>query len=487
MYLPNIIENFSKLRIYVLGDLMLDRYLLGEVKRISPEAPVQILRVSSERASPGGAANVANNIKSLGASVGVFGVTGRDADGEKLIELLKQMEIDTKGIIFDLERPTITKTRLVAESQQIARVDVEETNPISDELKNRIMEMITNSVEENPPHGIIISDYAKGLIREDLSKEVIQLARRKGIFVCVDPKGKDFTRYRGANAVTPNQKETELVCGFSIEDNESLRKAADILIQQTDADGILITRGKNGISFYIKGSDEIKTASSDAREIFDVTGAGDTVVSAFTLSYIVSKSWEDSVKIANKAAGIVVGRIGTATVSPRELQERFETSGDSTDKKILKRDQLSVTLSRLRAEGKRIVFTNGCFDLFHMGHLQLLREAKKLGDVLVVGINSEDSVKRIKGEGRPFIPENDRANIVSALDCVDYVVLFSEDTPFELIKSLKPDILVKGGDYSPETVVGKEFVEGYGGKVCIIPLVQGISTSLLVDKIRRKG
>lgn len=487
MHISDIIQGFSRLKIYVLGDLMLDRYLFGEVKRISPEAPVQVLKVSAEKVSPGGAANVANNVKSLGASVAVFGVTGGDRDGETLIDLLTRIGIDTKGIVLDSGRPTTTKTRLIAESQQIARVDVEETAPISNEVKNRIMEKITNSIEEDPPHGIIISDYAKGIIREDLSKEVIDLARRKEIFVCVDPKGRDFTKYRGASAVTPNQKETELVCGFPIEDEESLRKAADILIKQTDADGVLITRGKNGISFYIKGKGDIKTVSSEAREIFDVTGAGDTVTSVFTLSYILSKSWEDSVKIANKAAGIVVGRIGTVTVSPRELEERFESERRPLDKKILEREILSVTLSRLRAEGKRIVFTNGCFDLFHMGHLQLLREAKKLGDVLVVGINSEESVRRIKGEGRPFIPENDRASIVSALDCVDYVVIFSEDTPLELIKSLKPDILVKGGDYSPETVVGREIVEGYGGKVCIIPLLKGISTSLLVDKIRRKG
>jgi D-beta-D-heptose 7-phosphate kinase/D-beta-D-heptose 1-phosphate adenosyltransferase len=487
MHISDIIQGFSRLKIYVLGDLMLDRYLFGEVKRISPEAPVQVLKVSAEKVSPGGAANVANNVKSLGASVAVFGVTGGDRNGETLIDLLTRIGIDTKGIVFDSGRPTTTKTRLIAESQQIARVDVEETALISNEVKNRIMEKITNSIEEDPPHGIIISDYAKGIIREDLSKEVIDLARRKEIFVCVDPKGRDFTKYRGASAVTPNQKETELVCGFPIEDEESLRKAADILIKQTDADGVLITRGKNGISFYIKGKGDIKTVSSEAREIFDVTGAGDTVTSVFTLSYILSKSWEDSVKIANKAAGIVVGRIGTVTVSPRELEERFKSERRPPDKKILEREILSVTLSRLRAEGKRIVFTNGCFDLFHMGHLQLLREAKKLGDVLVVGINSEESVRRIKGEGRPFIPENDRASIVSALDCVDYVVIFSEDTPLELIKSLKPDILVKGGDYSPETVVGREIVEGYGGKVCIIPLLKGISTSLLVDKIRRKG
>ncbi|MBI2485693.1 MAG: D-glycero-beta-D-manno-heptose-7-phosphate kinase [Deltaproteobacteria bacterium] len=484
MYLSSILENFPKLRILVIGDVMLDRYFWGDVQRISPEAPVPILKVSGENLSLGGAANVAKNLRSLGATVEIFGIIGRDGEGENLIALLKQIQIDSKGIISDLKNLTATKTRLIAENQQIARIDKEETSPISDKVKNHIMRAFTKSVEENTPHGIIISDYAKGLIREDLSNEIIQLARRKGIFVCIDPKGKDFNKYKGANVITPNQKETEELCGFPIEDDKTLKRAAEILIEQTDAEGVLITRGRHGISFYVKGTHEIKTIHSDAREVFDVTGAGDTVVSAFTLSYITSKSWEDSVRIANCAAGIVVGRIGTATVTQQELSERFNYSQYLSNNKILTRDLLSKTVFRLKEEGKRIVFTNGCFDLFHIGHLKLLKQAKEMGDVLVVGINSEDSAKRLKGEGRPFIGENDRVNIIAALDCVDYVVVFEEDTPLDLIKVLKPDLIVKGGDYSLDTVVGKNFVESYGGKVFIIPLVEGVSTSLLVDKIR---
>jgi D-beta-D-heptose 7-phosphate kinase/D-beta-D-heptose 1-phosphate adenosyltransferase len=484
MYFSSILENFPKLRIFVIGDVMLDRYFWGDVQRISPEAPVPILRVSGENLSLGGAANVATNLRSLGATVEIFGIIGRDREGENLIALLKQIHIDSKGIISDLKKLTATKARLIAENQQIARIDREETSPISDKVKNHIMRAFTKSAEENTPHGIIISDYAKGLVTEDLSNEVIQFARRKGIFVCIDPKGKDFSKYKGANVITPNQKETEELCGFPIEDDKTLKRAAEILIEQTDAEGILITRGRHGISFYVQGTHQIRTIHSDAREVFDVTGAGDTVVSAFTLSYIASKSWEDSVRIANCAAGIVVGRIGTATVTQQELAERFNHSQYLSNNKILTRDLLSKTVFRLREDGKRIVFTNGCFDLFHIGHLKLLKQAKEMGDVLVVGINSEHSVKRLKGEGRPFIGENDRANIIAALDCVDYVALFEEDTPLELIKTLKPDLVVKGGDYPLDTVVGKDFVESYGGKVFIIPLVEGISTSLLVDKIR---
>jgi D-beta-D-heptose 7-phosphate kinase / D-beta-D-heptose 1-phosphate adenosyltransferase len=486
MSISSIIKRFGELKILVIGDVMLDRYAWGRVTRISPEAPVPVLKISGENLLPGGAANVASNLKSLGASVEVSGVIGKDYEGEKLLELLAQIEIDSKALILDSKRPTTTKTRLIAGTQQIARMDREETHPISDELKNQLMKTITKSVEERPPHGIIISDYAKGLIRGDLSDEIIRLAKREGIFVSVDPKGKDFTKYRGANVITPNQKEAEEICGFSIEDKKTLEKAMEILIKETHADGILITRGKHGISFCAEGS-EVRTVTSDVREVFDVIGAGDTVVSTFTLSYLSSKSWEDSVRIANRAAGIVVGRVGTATVTRGDLVEYFENDTYSIKGKILSREILSSTISRLQAKGEKIVFTNGCFDLFHIGHLRLIKEAKKLGDVLVVGINNDDSVKRLKGEGRPLILESDRAHIIAALDCVDYVVLFREDTPFDLIKTLRPDILVKGSDYTPEAVVGRDFVESYGGRVCIIPLVEGISTSVLVDKIKKEG
>lgn len=483
MFISSILKRFEEMRIFVIGDLMLDRYAWGRVMRISPEAPVPVLKILGENLLPGGAANVGSNLRSLGASVEICGVVGKDYEGERLLELLEQIEIDSKNVILDPKRPTTTKTRLIAGTQQIARMDREETNPISDELKNRLMEVIMKAVEECQPHGIIISDYAKGLIRDDLSVEIIQLAKKEGIFVAVDPKGRDFAKYSGTNVITPNQKEAEEVCGFLIEDERTLRKAVDILMEEIHADCVLITRGKQGISFCAKGGD-VKTIPSDAREVFDVTGAGDTVISASTLSYLSSKSWEDSVRIANRAAGVVVSRVGTAIVTQADLIECFVDDKYLIGGKILSREMLSATISRLKARGERIVFTNGCFDLFHVGHLRLLKEAKKLGDVLVVAINSDSSTKRLKGEGRPFISENDRAHIIAALDCVDYVSLFSEDTPLELIKALKPDVLVKGGDYTPDTVVGRSFVESYGGMVCIVSIVEGISTSVLLSKIR---
>ena len=483
MPISSIIKRFNELRILVIGDIMLDRYIWGRVKRISPEAPVPVLKVSGENLSLGGAANVAVNLKSLGAKVELFGIIGSDYEGEKLIDLLKQIDIDSKGIIYDLERPTTTKTRLIAESQHIARVDREETLPISNNLKKELINLFKKSIEDQIPHGIIISDYAKGTINKDLSTEIIRFANEKGISVVVDPKGKDFSKYKGANVITPNQRETEDICGFPIEDNETLKKAVDILIEATDADGVLITRGKQGISFSVKGN-EVKTIPSHAKEIFDVTGAGDTVISTFTLSFLSSNSWEDSVKIANHAAGMVVSRIGTATVTQGDLLDYFGNEKYSLSSKIQSRELLSSTISRLRAKGEKLVFTNGCFDIFHIGHLKLLMEAKKLGDVLVVGINNDDSVRRLKGEGRPLISEKDRVHIIAALDCVDYIVLFKEDNPSALIEILKPDILVKGSDYTPDKVIGREFVESYGGRVCIIPIVEGISTTYLVNKIR---
>ncbi|GIW48181.1 MAG: bifunctional protein HldE [Deltaproteobacteria bacterium] len=479
-----IIERFCRLRVIVIGDIMLDRYIRGEVKRISPEAPVPVLKVSEERLLPGGAANVARNLKSLGASVKLFGVTGEDIEGKELLELIKQEGIDTRNIIVDPERPTTTKTRLIAESQQITRVDREEVKPIPDRVMDKLITAISESFKKDKPHGVIISDYGKGVIRKELSQAVIQLARRNGVFVAVDPKGKDFSKYRGTNAITPNQRETEEVCGFPIKDESDLKRAVEILVKQTETDGILITRGKQGISFYVVGNEsQVKTIPSDAKEVFDVTGAGDTVVSTFTLAYLSSGSWEDSVKIANTAAGIVVGRLGAATVSSEELLEHLNNRY-TYQRKILRRDTLLLTASQLKSAGKKIVFTNGCFDLFHTGHLHLLEEAKKLGDVLIVAINSDQSVKRLKGAQRPIFDENERAKIIAALGFVDYVVVFEEDTPFELIEELKPDIIVKGGDYTVERVVGRDIVESHGGRVHIIPLLEGVSTSSLIEKIK---
>jgi D-beta-D-heptose 7-phosphate kinase/D-beta-D-heptose 1-phosphate adenosyltransferase len=482
----SVISNFEKQRIIVIGDIMLDRFIAGSVSRISPEAPVPVLKAKDERISIGGAGNVAVNLISLGGCVKIFGVIGNDDDGNKLSELLKQTEIDSNDIITDPERITTTKTRIISRNQQILRIDHEQTNPISDITRKKIVRSFTNSINKFKPDGILISDYAKGLLTSELCKEIIKHPKVKNIFVAVDPKGRDFTKYKGATVITPNQAEAEEVCGFSIVGEATIKKAMKKLIKLTGIDNIIITRGNEGISYSVRG-ENIKTVHSNAREIFDVTGAGDTVVSVLTLSYLSSNSWGDSVRIANAAAGMVVGRVGTVSVTQRDLLNAFVNNRNLKLQKIVSRNFLVELLSQLRKEKKKITFTNGCFDLFHKGHLHLLNEAKNFGDILIVGVNDDDSVKRIKGEQRPYIPALDRARKIAELECVNFVVVFAEDTPLELIKKIKPDILIKGSDYKHKKVIGSEFIKGYGGEVKFIEQLKGISTSTLLSKTRHSN
>ena len=482
----SVISNFENQRIIVIGDIMLDRFIAGSVSRISPEAPVPVLKARDERISIGGAGNVAVNLMSLGACVKIHGIVGDDDNGNKLSELLNQTEIDASDLITDPERITTTKTRIMARNQQIVRIDYEQVNPISNITRKKILRSYINSINKFRPDAIIISDYAKGLMTSELCKEIINHPKVKNIFVAVDPKGRDFTKYKGAGVITPNQTEAEEVCGFSIVDEATVKKAMKKLSKITGIDNIVITRGREGISYCV-GGQNIDTVHSNAREIFDVTGAGDTVVSVLTLSYLSSKSWEDSVRIANAAAAMVVGRIGTVSVTHRDLLNAFVNDRNPKLQKIISRNSLVELLSQLRKEKKKITFTNGCFDLFHKGHLHLLNEAKNFGDILIVGVNDDDSVKRIKGEQRPYIPALDRARMIAELESVNFVVVFAEDTPLELIKMIKPDILIKGSDYIHKKVIGSEFVESYGGKVKFIEQLKGISTSTLLSKIRHSN
>ncbi len=480
----SVISKFPKQRIVVIGDVMLDRFITGSVSRISPEAPVPVLKAREERISIGGAGNVAVNLTSLGADVKIFGIVGNDDNGKKLLKLFEQTAIDSDDLMTDAERITTTKTRIISRNQQVIRIDHEQTDPISGMTRKKLVRSCIDSISKFRPDGIIISDYAKGLVTNELCREVIKHPKMRRVFVAVDPKGRDFAKYRGASMITPNQAEAEEVCGFSIVDEATLRKAMKQLTQVTGIENIVITRGKDGISYCVKGRNT-RTVHSDAREIFDVTGAGDTVVSVLTLSYLSSGSWDDSVRIANAAAAMVVARVGTVSVTQSDLLSSF--SNNPKLQKVVSRKSIVELLFRLRKEKKTIAFTNGCFDLFHKGHLHLLNEAKKLADTLIVGINDDDSVKRIKGEERPYIPALDRARMVAELDCVNYVVVFPEDTPLELIKMIKPDTLIKGSDYRHRKVVGRGFVESYGGQVKFISELKDISTSTIVAKIRHSS
>ncbi len=483
MRIAEIMKRFGRQRILVVGDIMLDRYVRGTVERISPEAPVPVLKVTEEACAPGGAGNVAMNLRTMGAKVELVGSLGKDREGDGIVSFLKESGIGSGGIVRDSTKPTTSKTRLISGTQQIARMDMEVDTPTREKLEKALLNSIERAVGEFKPKGIIISDYSKGVVTDGLVSRVIGLAKKSRMFVTVDPKGKEYARYRGASAITPNLREAELASGIKISDERTLRKAAEMIMKQTEADFVLITRGSGGMSYFSKNG-ESGTVPSHPVEVFDVTGAGDTAAGVFTLSFLASYLLEESVKIANAAAGIVVSRIGTASVTKADLETYFAREEEKEKGKIHTRAALAKTLAGIRSKGRRVVFTNGCFDLFHTGHLKLLREARKLGDALVVAINSDRSVRKLKGPGRPYIGEADRALLLAALDCVDYLCVFGEDTPLELIKELKPDVLVKGGDYRREDIIGGDFVESLGGRVEIIPLIKGMSTSSLAEKIK---
>ena len=483
MRAAEIINRLGKQRILVVGDVMLDRYVRGTVDRISPEAPVPVLRVTGEECAPGGAGNVAVNLRTLGAKVELAGSVGKDSEGDEILRLLRESGIGTGCVVRDAKRRTTTKTRLIAGNQQIARIDNETAAGKSGSADRTLLKSIERALPAFKPKGIIISDYSKGVLSDGMISFIIKLAKKSGIFVTVDPKGDNFARYAGADAITPNLRETELASGVKITDETTLGKAAGIISAETGTEFVLVTRGAEGISYFSK-SGVSGTVPSHPVEVFDVTGAGDTAASVFTLSYLASRDLEESVKIANAAAGIVVSRLGTSSVTKSDMEAHFAREDEKEKGKIVPRGALAKTLASLRARGRKVVFTNGCFDLFHTGHLKLLREAGKLGDALVVAINSDKSVRRLKGPGRPYIGESDRALLIAALDCVDYICVFGEDTPLELIRALRPDVLVKGGDYRREDIVGGDFVESAGGRVVVIPLIKGMSTSSLAEKIK---
>lgn len=482
MNTEEIINRFRGLRVVVVGDIMLDSYINGNVERVSPEAPVPVLKVSEEFQSPGGAANVALNLKALGAKVSLIGITGSDPEGDSLREEIKRSGLSTSGIVRDRSADTTVKTRLIASNQQIVRIDKENVQDISAQVEKSVIQKVESALKSDPG-AVIISDYAKGALTNRILSSIIRLTKKKDILTVVDPKGADFTKYSGADVLTPNKAEAQEASGVKIVDQKSLTLAARNIIKQSGSKAVLITRGRDGVSFMKKGG-KLGTVKSEAKDVYDVTGAGDTAVSVFTLAYAISKDLSESVKLANSAAGIAVGKLGASQVDAGELEYSLSNSG-GPESKIYSRENLAKKLSAHRSNGDKVVFTNGCFDLFHTGHLKLLTEAARLGDALIVAINSDSSVKRLKGKGRPFVNEADRARLLTALDCVTYLTVFSEDTPLELIQKLRPDVLVKGGDYDNKEIVGGEFVRKNGGSVETIPLVDGISTTSLAKRIKK--
>ncbi|HXC96138.1 MAG TPA: bifunctional D-glycero-beta-D-manno-heptose-7-phosphate kinase/D-glycero-beta-D-manno-heptose 1-phosphate adenylyltransferase HldE [Edaphobacter sp.] len=478
----NLLEGgFSQLKVLVVGDIMLDRYIHGDVERISPEAPVPVIRHARRYERAGGAANVAMNLAGLGCRTFLAGFWGNDAEQTELAAILSRVGIDSVGVVSS-SLPTISKTRIVGRTQQLLRLDIESrdtpSNAEAADLRQRAAEL-TSKV-----HAVILSDYAKGALSDALCETVIRTARTAGIPVLADPKTPDFSKYTGATTVCPNLAELSAATGVPAQQTEALLGAGQALVSEHDLKFLTVTMSEKGISVLRPAGQAIFHSPARAREVFDVSGAGDTVIATLAASLAGGLKIETAVELANLAAGIVVGKVGTVPIARHELVAELTPSTNLTaGEKILDLDRIKLRVAEWRASGETIVFTNGCFDLLHVGHITLLEECRRFGSKLVLGLNADASVCRLKGPTRPIVSQRERARVMAALAAVDAVVLFEEDTPLELIGALKPDVLVKGGDYTIETVVGHEQVISYGGRVEIIPTVEGFSTTNIVNKL----
>ena len=478
------IEKLAGCRILVVGDLMVDAYLWGEAKRISPEAPVQVVSVASEEHTLGGAGNVINNLVALGAQVSAVGVIGSGPDAQLILNQLNALGVHSGGVVQDPQRPTTRKTRIIANHQHVLRFDREVKAEIDQPVFNQILQSAADRIAVTDL--ILVSDYGKGLITKKLMKRLNSEAQKHGKLIIVDPKGLDFKKYVGASMITPNRKETALAAGIEIVDDQTLAEAARRLMEKTGIHKILVTCGKDGMVFF-NGNRRPYRIGTKARQVFDVSGAGDTVLAVLGLGMAAGYAINEAVALANTAAGIVVGKVGTATVSKKELAAGLNLIPDTTLTKQKTMAELAAVAQRLQKTGKRIVLTNGCFDLLHVGHIMLLSASKQLGDVLVVAIDDDASVRKLKGSGRPVIKAAERLRIISALDSVDYVVVFSSHQLNQLIETLRPAVLTKGSNYGADTVLGREIVERFGGRVEIIPVVEDISSTRIINNIKNTG
>jgi D-beta-D-heptose 7-phosphate kinase/D-beta-D-heptose 1-phosphate adenosyltransferase len=471
-----VLERFPGLKVWVVGDLMLDEYVSGVVDRVSPEAPVPVVRVRDTEYRLGGAANVARQLAVLGAAVSLAGIIGADAAGDDLLRLCAACGIGTRGIVSTDSRRTTRKLRVLGHTQQLLRMDWEDSRPCEADLGARLLAGLAGE----SPDAVILSDYAKGVLTPQTIAAIAALAGAAP--VVVDPKSPDFTRYRGATTVTPNLRELELAAGKSLDptDAESVAAAARPLIAAAGLTSMVVTLSEHGMLVVPAAGAPIPVPTS-RRAVFDVTGAGDTAIAVLTLSLAAKASLSDAARLANAAAGVSVGQVGAVAVNADSIRSELTASPQA---KVLARAELGTRAASWRIAGKRIVFTNGCYDLLHAGHLSLLHGAAQLGDVLVLAINSDASVRRLKGAERPLVPQAERAALLAALACVDAVTIFDEDTPLATIEAVRPHILVKGADYKVEEVVGRDVVEAYGGRVALVPLLPNKSTTALLDRIK---
>lgn len=473
--MPNTLLKQSP-NILVVGDLMIDHYLWGQTQRISPEAPVPVVEVGRENSVLGGAGNVVNNLCALGAKVEVISVIGACVIADELRDLLADISVASQNLIVEKNRVTSKKTRIIAANQQVIRYDKESTNNISTASEEAIIARFSNLIKNCAV--VILSDYGKGVLTDGLTKSLIDIANKHGKKVLVDPKGANYQKYQNAYLLTPNKKEASQATNINIEDEESLINAITFLKNTCKLGVSLITLSEQGVAIY---DDKLTTHPTVAREVFDVTGAGDTVIASLGFALACGEDIHQSVVFANLAAGVVVGKIGSATASLAQISAYEASLGQNTAENRLKTLSEIINLAHeFKQQNKKIVFTNGCFDLLHAGHVRYLAEAKSFGDVLILGLNSDASVKQLKGDNRPINSAADRAYILASLESVDFVVIFDEQTPYNLINAIKPNVLVKGGDYEGKNVVGQEIAD----TLKLVNFVAGKSTTKTIEKIK---
>lgn len=471
------LDRIAGTAITCVGDVMLDCFVRGDVDRISPEAPIPVLRVIEETEMLGGAGNVARNLAALKARCLFVAVVGNDAIGRRVTELLAAEPGAEPWLVTEVGRHTGIKTRYLAGGQQLLRADRESIAAIGD---HTAQEVLANADIQG---ALVLSDYGKGVLRADIVQKLIERTAARGVPVIVDPKGDDFTRYRGATVITPNRKELALATRMAVETEAEIVAAARTVREQCDIANVLVTRGRDGMTL-LHADGSIRHLPAEAREVFDVSGAGDTVVATVAAALAARIPIEEAALLANVAAGIVVGKVGTAVAYPEDVLASLHRQDISqAESKLASLEQIAERARRWRRQGMTVGFTNGCFDLLHAGHVALLAQARAACDKLVVGLNSDASVKRLKGEGRPVQSEAARGVVLAALESVDAVVVFEDDTPMRLIEALRPDVLVKGADYTLDRVVGGEFVTGYGGRVLLAELVPGHSTTATIARM----
>ncbi|MEN8150495.1 MAG: D-glycero-beta-D-manno-heptose 1-phosphate adenylyltransferase [Planctomycetota bacterium] len=489
MSLADVVRNLGSPKILVVGDLVLDRYVFGTVSRISPEAPIPVLKAEEEQYRLGCAGSAARNLEVLGAEVFLAGYVGQGDYAEHLLGLTADLGIDTSGVHRVADRLTFRKTRLIATiagkgvgGQQMMRVDREDLCPFAPDDESKLTVAALSIVEKVDL--VVLSDYAKGTLTPPLIRAVIDAAKARDIPVLVDPKPPEYERYRGATAITPNRLEAQAHVGYEIDDLAKARTAGEQIRKDLDLEAVLVTLDKDGI--YVSTDTGGEGAYPIVpREIFDVTGAGDVVIAVLAMAMAAGTGYADAVRIANIASGIAIGKLGVVPVSREEILESLHEAGRTrAGRKRLPLEDLVEVLEARRQRGEKIVFTNGCFDLLHSGHIRLLTTARTEGDALVVGLNSDASIRRLKGDDRPVREEADRVQVLSELESVDHIIVFDGDTPLPEIETIRPDVLVKGEDWRDKGVVGREVVEANGGRVYLVPLIPGLSSTRLIEKMK---